>query len=369
MLASMGCEFGHISRTISIPTYMNTSILLPHSPFLGRTLLKVKMYSLSCLALLLSFISISISAGNLLLCTPPLSPAYSSLVASNSKLFHANFDNGDAGKRANGPLASVSIDWTANNQHFLGRKAFVAGLLQAADSFAGLQILDHIHLNEGNTAAILYYFQGTNSAPYNGHPVSRAKVEAWNGEFLLFDASALLNQLITINEFESFELQVTGQQNITHFTPVSLIPNPQTGAAFRDSIKNTAAQFTELFNTRNVSAASGLCTADVAVRTSTGVNIGLSAVAALLDRYQTPFPDLLAHDEYIIADGHFAAVESIIEGSRTGPFTASNGTVVPADGKMYRTRIMRWYRFTDGGKIEGIWAVNNQDDLVENLSG
>jgi hypothetical protein len=133
---------------------------------------------------------------------------------------------GNAGKRANGPLASVSIYWTVNNEHVLGHKPFVSGLLQAADSFAGLQILDHIHLNEGNTAAIIYYFQGTNSAPYNSQPTSHAKVEAWHSEFLLFDSNVLLNQLITINEFDSFELQVTGQQNVTHSTPVSLVQNP-----------------------------------------------------------------------------------------------------------------------------------------------
>jgi SnoaL-like domain len=327
------------------------------------------MHTLSCLVLWTSLFSLSTSSNTPLLCTPPLSPAYSSQVAFNSKLFHANFDKGDAGKRANGPLASISMDWTVNNEHVLGRKSFVSGLLQAADSFAGLQILDHIHLNEGNTAAILYYFQGTNSAPYNGHPTSHAKVEAWNGEFLLFDSSVLLNQLITINEFDSFELQVTGQQNVTSFTPVSLVENPQTAVAFREKIKNTAAKFTQLFNARTVSEARSLCTNNVVVRTSKGTSTGFSAVAALLNRYQTPFPDLLVHDEYIIADGHFAAVESIIEGSRTGPFTVSNGTVVPADGETYRTRVMRWYQFTDGGNVEGIWEVNNRDDLLENMLG
>jgi hypothetical protein len=327
------------------------------------------MHTLSSLALLMSLLSLSTSASTPLLCTPPLSAAYSSQVASNSKLFHVNFDKGDAGKRANGPLASVSMDWTVNNEHVLGRKPFVSGLLQAADSFAGLQILDHIHLNEGNTAAILYYFQGTNSAPYKGHPTSHAKVEAWNGEFLVFDSNVLLNQLITINEFDSFELQVTGQQNVTHFTPVSLIQNPQTAVAFREKIKNTAARFTQLFNARNILAVRSLCTNNVVVQTSNGTSTGFAAVAALLNRYQTPFPDLLAHDEYIIADGHFAAVETIIEGSRTGLFTASNGTVVPADGEMYRTRVMRWYQFTDGGKVEGIWEVNNRDDLLGNMLG
>jgi hypothetical protein len=115
------------------------------------------------------------------------------------------------------------MDWTVNNEHVLSRKPFVSGLLQAADSLDGLQSFDHIHLNEGNSAAIIYHFQGTNSASCNGHPTSHAKVEVWHGEFLLFDSNVLLNQLITINKFDFFELQVTGQQNVTHFTPVSLI--------------------------------------------------------------------------------------------------------------------------------------------------
>jgi len=318
---------------------------------------------------LAGLLSLLMPFSHALLCTPPSSPSYASQVAANSMLFHANFDKGDAGKRANGPLASVSIDWTVNNNHFLGRKAFVDGLLSAAGSFSDLQIHDHIHLNEGNTAAILYYFQGTNSAPYNSHPTSHGKVEAWNGEFLLFGSGALLNKLITINEFESFTLQVTGQQNITAFTPVSLLPVPQKAASFREKNKNTAAQFNALFNARNISAIRSLCTEDVTIHTSNGTNTSFAAVAALLESFQTPFPDLLAHDEYMISDGAYAAVESIISGTQTGPFTTSNGTVIAAGGKTFRTRVMRWYRFTDSGKVEAIWEVNNRDDLIVNMLG
>jgi SnoaL-like domain len=127
--------------------------------------------------------------------------------------------------------------------------------------------------------------------------------------------------------------------------------------AFREKINNTTARFAQLFNARNIPALRSLCTNKVVVRTSTGTITDFSAVAALLNRYQTPFPDLLAHDEYIIADGHFAARETIIEGSRTGPFTVSNGTVVLADGVMYHTRVMRWYQHTDEEKVEGVWGL------------
>lgn len=89
----------------------------------------------------------------------------------------------------------------------------------------------------------------------------------------------------------------------------------------------------------------------------------------LLSQYATSSPDLLAHDEYIIADGQFAAVESIISGTHTGPFTALNGTIIPADGKTCRTRIMRWYEFNENGKIKNIWEVNDVNSLIENTAG
>jgi predicted ester cyclase len=317
----------------------------------------------------LSLLYLSSTTASPLFCTSPTSPAYEQDVATNDAKFHQNFNKGEAGKKANGALASVSIDWAANNQHFLGREAFVSGLLSFSTAFSPLQIHDQITIQEGNTAAILYFFDGVNSGQYNGHPVSHANVKAWNGEFMLFDQDVLLNQLITINELDSLELQVTGQQKATTIQNITLGTNKPTQPPFRTNLKNTAAQFTAHFNAHNLTGLQSLCIANVAVHTSSNTTHGPSAVSALLNKYHTPFPDLLAHDEFIIADGHMASVETIIEGTHTGAFTASNGTVVPADGKMYRIRVMRWYQFTDQGLVNTIWEVNNRNDLVVNTMG
>lgn len=328
------------------------------------------MYKKSSLAALLASCTAS-AVANPILCTPPTSPSFAAQVATNSAKFHANFDKGDAGKKANGVLASLSIDWTVNNGHLLGNESFVQGLLGANEGFSSLQFYDMIHVNDGNMAAILYVRHGETSGPsYNGHKVAPGvKVECWNGEFMVFDQDVLLNRLITVNELDDIDLQISGQQVITSFDNIALLPTGQTSDTVRQELRATAAQFTAHFNARNVSGLKSLCSEDIAVHTFSQTTKGFSAVTDLLNQYATSFPNLLAHDECVIADGQFAAVESIVSGTHTGPFTAKNGTIVPADGKMYRTRVMRWYEFNEQGKVKNIWEVNDQNSLIENMAG
>lgn len=308
------------------------------------------------------------AAANPIICTSPTSPSLAAQVANNSGKFHANFDKGDAGKKENGQLASLSIDWTVNNGHLLGNKSFVNGLLGADEGFSSLQFYDMLHVNEGNIAAILYVRQGETSGPsYNGYKVaSGVKVECWNGEFMVFDQDALLNQLITVNDLGAIDLQVSGGQTIPSFDSIHLLP---VQSSVHQEFRAAAAQFTAHFNTRNISGLSSLCSDDIAVHTFRRTTQGFAAVTDLFSQYATSFPDLLAHDEYVITDGQFAAVESIISGTHTGPFTAINGTIIPADGKAYRTRVMRWYEFNEDGKVKNIWEVNDVNSLVENMAG
>jgi hypothetical protein len=73
---------------------------------------------------------------------------------------------------------------------------------------------------------------------------------------------------------------------------------------------------------------------------------------------------MLAHDEYVLADGHYAATEFLWQGTRKGDFTASNGTVVPPDGKSYQVRGFRWFKFNDKGLVTKFWEVYNNNDFL-----
>ncbi|KAF2100438.1 hypothetical protein NA57DRAFT_74047 [Rhizodiscina lignyota] len=302
-----------------------------------------------------------------LLCTAPFSPSYEKQLAKNSATFHMNFNKRDTGRKANGALASVSIDWTANDVDSLGRKPFVEGL-DSFDSWApDIKISDHIHVNDGNKAAILYYFQGHQTGEFNGVPPSGNAIEILNGEFMLFDEDVLLNRLITVNENDILQLQVTGKQKVGKFQDIKLISTPPTEKEYQEKIKNVASQFNKNFNLRKTKSNAALTTTDVQVLTDQGTKHGRDALLALFDRYETSFPDLLAHDEYILAEGHLTAIEFIWLGTFSSPFKASNGSTVQPDGKSYRTRGMRWMRHNDEGLVDAVWQVATNDDLITNV--
>jgi predicted ester cyclase/predicted SnoaL-like aldol condensation-catalyzing enzyme len=299
------------------------------------------------------------------LCTSPRSPKYESLEANHSASFHANFDTGEAGKHANGDLVSNSLYWTANQVNTLGRTPFVNGLLSFGGPFPDLFIADLIHLNEGNKASIMFYFQGHQTGEFDGVPASGAAIQILNGELFVFDQDVLLDRLITVNELNILQLQITGQQKVTDFTNVTLIKNPQTPKAFRESLKSTTAKFHQNFNLNKTADNAAFVMDNVQIFSNKGLQTGKEAFLALFTQFETSHPDLLAHDEYLLADGHFTSLEWIWQGTFTGPFTLTNGTVVQPTKKSYRTQAMAWFQFNDQGLVEHVWHVSNRDDLVE----
>jgi predicted ester cyclase len=317
--------------------------------------------------LLITLLVPAMASSSPILCTSPTSPVYEKEVQNRSATFHQNFNKGDDGKKANGALVSLSIDWVSQNVNTLGRQAFVNGLLSFGVPFPDLKISDNIILIDGNTAAIFYYFQGHQTGPFNVIPASGAAIEALNGELMVFDQDVLLNRLISINEIDTVDLEITGKKIVDHFENVTLIENPQTSAEFRQKIKNIAAQFNKNFNLGNNSANAAFLAPNVEVLTDQGLQTGKDAVLNLFTRYVKSHPDLIAHDEYILGDGHFTAVEWVWQGTFTGPFLASNGSTVQPTGKSYRMRGLRWMQYDDQGLVTKVWQVTNNNDLITNV--
>ena len=112
-------------------------------------------------------------------------------------------------------------------------------------------------------ASILYMFQGTQGGTFDGIPATGRKVEAWNGELMVFNDEALLSRLTTVNNLDQFQLEITGAVTIDEFQNVTLASNPQTPSAYRTKIKNVAAKFNKNFNNGKTAANSTLATSDI----------------------------------------------------------------------------------------------------------
>lgn len=78
-------------------------------------------------------------------------------------------------------------------------------------------------------------------------------------------------------------------------------------------------------------------------------------------------PDLILHDEFVIAQGNWAATEYIFQGTRNGTFTMVNGTEIAPNGAQYRARGMRFMRFNDDGLVDLFWQAADNDIFVNPL--
>jgi hypothetical protein len=133
-----------------------------------------------------------------LLCTSPTSPSYEATLRNHTAAFHINFSKGDAGKAANGPLCALDLDWTVDNQLFIGGAAFVQQNIDFADAaFPGLQIKDQLVFVDDNLASVRYFFQalrmgisrgcrprGTRSRLRAGRPSSTTRMRCCTGLLL-----------------------------------------------------------------------------------------------------------------------------------------------------------------------------------------
>jgi hypothetical protein len=300
-----------------------------------------------------------------LLCASPTNNTYNDLVANHSATFHMNYNK--ANVTPNGPLSSLSIDWADNNVNLLGRSNFVKRLQLFWPIAPGLQIHDRIHVNDGNMAAILYNFQGNATGSFNGAPPTNAKVQAQGGEMMIYDENALLTRLITIEETDLLEMQIIGGLLVPKFDvfPPTAYAAPNASPEHVCSIKVTASSFSNLFNANQTDKITSLLSPSVTLHADNTTFTGPTAVTNHWHSFRTSFPDLLMHDEYILGQGNYTAVETIAEGTFTGkPFVATNGTVVKPTGAMSRVRILRFFQHDADGLVINIWEVHNNGDFL-----
>jgi hypothetical protein len=213
-----------------------------------------------------------------------------------------------------------------------------------------------------NLASVRYFFQGTANGHFAGLPSTGNKIEVAGGETFQYDENALLYRLITVEPLDKIVLEVEG---VTKSTPSRISPPSPTHKPLLLPRQNQEhRQHTrQNFNLRQTALTTAFASPNIIVDADGTISHGKQA---LLDHFETllSFPDLLAHDEYVLSDGHYASTEIIWQGTRNGSFTATNGTVVEPDGKMYRVRGMRWFEFNDEGLMTKFMESHNNDDFL-----
>jgi predicted ester cyclase len=294
---------------------------------------------------------------------------YEQDVRKNLGTFHINLSHGNYS--ANGPLCSPSIHWNVNGLLLISRASFVTRLTGFNTTFHGLQVPDVYHIVDGNVGAVLYHLQGPQTGNFEGIAVSGRSINVLGGELMVFDKNALLWDLISVEEISLAERQLLGEAA----TPTSannltglLVDNPQTSPEFRSRSRRVIASIHENYNAGNNAENSKLVAKDVQINADWVISSGPDAFLDFVGMWSDSFPELVYHDDHVIADGHLGALEFVWEGAQTGNYKALNGTVLPPSGKVVRVRGFIFFEFENDGLITKVTGVHNEGSIEDQLN-
>jgi predicted ester cyclase len=287
------------------------------------------------------------------------------LFRENAAKFHRHFSDGEFEK--NGPLVTDDIDVDSNNVKLIGRENFINRIKRYSVPFPGLQLTDRVIIVDGNVAAVNYLLQGEHKGPYGSLPASGNKIEAMSGEVFEFNPQGLMKKLITITELDRIAAQVRGDVKIASQQPVSTLANGTASFEALAKIKSAAAMFAVNFNQGRLDRDAGLATRDVAVTAGGTTLIGVDVLMERRRRLKVAFPAMAISNEYVLADGNRVAIEYIMEGSQTGPFTLPDGATLAPTGKTVRVRGLDFMAFGEAGLVNELTIVQNADDFTNQL--
>jgi predicted ester cyclase len=292
--------------------------------------------------------------------------AYNQLIHSKAGKFHANFSAGEFDK--NGPLVDENIQVDSNNTKFIGRDNFVERIKRYTVPFPGMQLKDRIVIVDGNKAAVHYILQGEHKGRFGETPASGHKIEAMSGEIFEFNAQGLMDKLITITKLDDVAAEVKGTKKIDAFQEVTLLPTAKEAPEYVAKIRLVASTFHKNFSAGEFDKNGPLVAEDIRINSNGAMLTGRDAFVQRIKRYKVPFPNLQIKDEYVLAEGNRAAVEYIMEGSQTGPFTLPDGTILQPSGKAVKVRGIEFMKFNQEGLLDDLITISNADDFVEQLT-
>jgi len=221
---------------------------------------------------------------------------------------------------------------------------------------------------DGNVAAVNYVLQGENKGPYGQLPPSGNRIEAMSGEVFEFNPEGLMKKLTTITEIDRVESEIKGTTKINAFQKITLLPTSEENSEYRAKIRSVAARLHENFDSGKNDVNGALATEDIRINADSRMLRGRQALIDLLKLLKTAFPDMNIRDEYVLADGNRAAVEYVMEGTQTGPYTLPDGSVLPASGRKVRVRGIEFMEFDKAALLKELVVVHNEHDFATQLS-
>jgi predicted ester cyclase len=284
----------------------------------------------------------------------------------NAPKFHENFSAGAFEK--NGPLVTPDIDVDSNNVRLIGRDNFVARIKRYSVPFPGMQLKDRVIIVDGNTAAVNYYLQGRHGGPYGKIAATGNNVQAMSGEVFEFNAEGLMKKLTTITDIHLLETQINGSAKVAEFQKIALLPNGSVSEEKRAKLRAAAASFDKNFNERHLEKNADLAAKNVRIDADNTIRSSRSELLKLSQRLTTAFPDMQIQDEYVLADGNRAAVEYIMQGTQTGPYTRPDGTQLAPTGRPVRVRGIDFMEFDRAGLLGELVVVYNESDFESQLT-
>lgn len=291
-------------------------------------------------------------------------PEYEALIRERINTFHDNYNENK--QEANIPLFAPDIDWLNDNVPAIGRAVAIRRLTNPTGPFPDIQLRDRLRLIDGGAGAVLFLVQGTQEGAFGPLPPSGNKIEVLASEFVTFDEGGLASTLLTISQPDRTIRQVQGLIDITSFQDAPLISNPQTPAPYRARIRTAAATIKTLLN--KVDGQEGdiaaLVTENVTVNINGDVSRGRQSFVEHFETLLRALPDLLTHDNGVVADGQYVAIDFVSQGTRKGPYLSLNGTTAQPDGRTYRVRGMRFLHFDGDGLISTYWEILTQEDFL-----
>jgi hypothetical protein len=231
------------------------------------------------------------------------------------------------------PLTTPSISLSTSSGTSIGRPA----LLSHLNSPSHFHTPPTLIIVENATAALLYYIQHGASADYLA------------ASFLLFTGpTALLDRVATVTCTST-----AAPQPCPYIPPLS---NPPTPPSYCESVKRIASALTANFNAQQTILSRSLIASTAVLQSKSSTLVGKNAVLAHIDRYLGLVPDILVHDEHVVAEGRWVAVQLVMQG------------MLP--GKVVRTRGARFLEFARERVARGVEVVRWVECLNEgNLVG
>jgi predicted ester cyclase len=140
-----------------------------------------------------------------------VSPDKRAKVRAAAAMFDKNFNDGNTDKNAD--LAAKNVQINADNAVLVGTAALVEQRQRLKTAFPDMRIHDEYVLADGSRAAVEYVMEGTQTGPYimgDGSVLAATgkKVRVRGIDFMAFDGSGLLKELVVVHNENDFTAQL-----------------------------------------------------------------------------------------------------------------------------------------------------------------